>query len=43
MRRPGIEPGTTAWKAAMLTITPSTLLSIYALNYNKFCNYDFRY
>ena len=26
MRRPGIEPGTTAWKAAMLTITPSTLL-----------------
>ena len=25
MRRPGIEPGTTAWKAAMLTITPSTL------------------
>jgi hypothetical protein len=26
MHRPGIEPGTTAWKAAMLTITPSTLL-----------------
>ena len=26
LRRPGIEPGTTAWKAAMLTITPSTLL-----------------
>ena len=22
MRRPGIEPGTTAWKAAMLSITP---------------------
>ena len=27
LRQPGIEPGTTAWKAAMLTITPLTLLS----------------
>ena len=26
MRRPGIEPGSTAWKAAMLTIIPPTLL-----------------
>ena len=26
MRQPGIEPGTTAWEAAMLTITPLTLL-----------------
>ena len=25
MRRPGIEPGSTAWKAAMLTIIPLTL------------------
>ena len=25
MRRPGIEPGSTAWKAAMLTIIPPTL------------------
>ena len=25
MRRPGIEPGSTAWKATMLTITPPTL------------------
>ena len=25
LRRPGIEPRTTAWKAAMLTVTPSTL------------------
>ena len=25
LRQPGIEPGTTAWKAAMLTITPLTL------------------
>ena len=24
MRGPGIEPGSTAWKAAMLTITPAT-------------------
>jgi hypothetical protein len=26
VRRPGIEPGSTAWKATMLTITPATLL-----------------
>ena len=26
MRRPGIEPGSTAWKAAMLTTIPPTLL-----------------
>ena len=25
VRRPGIEPGSTAWKATMLTITPPTL------------------
>lgn len=25
MRGPGIEPGSTAWKATMLTITPATL------------------
>ena len=24
MRWPGIEPGSTAWKATMLTITPPT-------------------
>ena len=24
VRGPGIEPGSTAWKAAMLTITPAT-------------------
>ena len=26
MRRPGLEPGTPAWKADMLTPTPTTLL-----------------
>ena len=26
MRQPGIEPGSTAWKAAMLTTIPPTLL-----------------
>ena len=24
MRWPGVEPGSTAWKAAMLTVTPPT-------------------
>ena len=28
LRRPGIEPGSTAWKATMLTITPPTLVSV---------------
>ncbi len=28
MRRPGIEPGSTAWKAAMLTTIPPTLVII---------------
>ena len=28
LRQPGIKPGTTAWKAAMLTITPLTLHAI---------------
>ena len=27
MRQPGIEPGSTAWKAAMLTTIPPTLVS----------------
>jgi hypothetical protein len=27
MRRPGLEPGTPAWKADMLTPTPTTLFS----------------
>ena len=27
MRQPGIEPGSTAWKAAMLTTIPLTLYS----------------
>ena len=26
VRQPGIEPGSTAWKATMLTFTPPTLL-----------------
>ena len=29
MRQPGIEPGSTAWKAAMLTTIPLTLLLQY--------------
>ena len=27
VRQPGIEPGSIAWKATMLTFTPPTLLS----------------
>ena len=32
MRRPGIEPGSTVWKAAMLTIIPPTLTERDALD-----------
>ena len=37
MRRPGIEPGSTAWKAAMLTTIPPTLLKVQDISsgYNK--------
>ena len=31
MRWPGIEPGSTAWKATMLTITPPSLLYLAVL------------
>ena len=33
LRRPGIEPGSTAWKAAMLTIIPPTHLINIPWNY----------
>ena len=32
MRQPGIEPGSTAWKAAMLTTIPLTLDNFKLLN-----------
>ena len=32
MRRPGVEPGTSAWKAPMLTVTPSTLVRLRCLS-----------
>ena len=28
VRQPGIEPGSTAWKATMLTVTPPTLVLV---------------
>jgi hypothetical protein len=34
MRWPGIEPGSTAWKAAMLTIIPPSLFAL-GLGINK--------
>ena len=45
MRRLGIEQGTTAWKAAILTITPSTLLEIYLSLKSQiiFLNQKYRY
>ena len=35
MRSPGIEPGSTAWKATMLTITPATLYTMEDLKKNS--------
>ena len=36
--RPGVEPGSTAWKATMLTVTPPTHLLIMHVNklFSKF-------
>ena len=31
VREPGVEPGSTAWKAAMLTVTPLTHFLVKAL------------
>ena len=33
VRRPGVEPGSTAWKATMLTVTPPTPLGKASQNY----------
>ena len=43
MRQPGIEPGSIAWKATMLTFTPPTLwvYNIYAFIYSR-CHQDGR-
>ena len=30
LRRPGVEPGSTAWKATMLTVTPPTRVLVRA-------------
>ncbi len=47
VRWPGIEPGSTAWKAAMLAFTPPTpnyrklcLFAIYIVNKIRMKNYD---
>ena len=40
LRSPGIEPGSTAWKATMLTITPATHLIYYQHNMT---NYNIHY
>ena len=38
VRRPGVEPGSTAWKATMLTVTPPTLLASGFTNKLYKCN-----
>src|SRR6185312_1829987 len=40
LRGPGIEPGSTAWKAAMLTITPATLQKTKKISESKFRSWD---
>ena len=36
MRPPGLEPGTPAWKADMLTLTPQTLYSMVMKRYTLY-------
>ena len=38
LRCSGIEPGTSAWQAAMLTTIPSLLLKIFFKNNKVICN-----
>ena len=38
VRQPGIEPGSIAWKATMLTFTPPTLLTVEAIENKLFYN-----
>ena len=38
LRRPGVEPGSTAWKATMLAITPPTLICSTSLFSNNNVN-----
>ena len=38
MRCPGIEPGSTAWKAAMLTTIPTSLDNENSQNFQQFLN-----
>ena len=33
MRWPGVEPGSIAWKATMLTVTPPTLACVCTANF----------
>ena len=33
LRQPGIEPGSAAWKATMLTITPLTLVEFLEISF----------
>jgi hypothetical protein len=38
MRWPGVEPGSAAWKATMLTVTPPTLIIVFSLLNALKCN-----
>ena len=40
LRQPGIEPGSAAWKATMLTITPLTLVAIICRMTIKFFHFS---
>ena len=46
MRQPGVEPGSAAWKAAMLTVTPLTLAEMPHSPCDSICKivvYDAKY
>ena len=41
MRWPGVEPGSTAWKATMLTVTPPTPADC-KRSQRPFCHYSYK-
>ena len=41
LRQPGVEPGSAAWKATMITATPLTLISVRIIKMVASVTYEF--
>jgi hypothetical protein len=41
LRQPGVEPGSAAWKATMITATPLTLVFLISISTRQFLDFMF--